>query len=352
MNSKFFELKRRLKQGAIQTGLEAFSIGSDLGFYKNAGGYGAIFTLHRVEPHRKTAFQPNAHLSITPEFLDLAIDSLKQKGFEAISLQHLPRYLADPNPARKIMCFTLDDGYLNNATHALPIFEKHNVPFTLFPCSGFIERTHFMWWEVLEQLIGHNDVINIDLPNTQISMRAVTPAQKYLAFDVIGPYFIGSDQRAICAQLAECARKYQIDIMQLVDDLIMNRQDLRKIAEHPLVTIGAHTVSHCVLSHLSQKDLHEELTQSVAHLTDLLGERPTSFAYPYGGRTQAGLREFEAVHHADFNMALMTTPNVLNDQTRMNMYQLPRISLNGYYQKAQYVDALASGAIFKFLKAG
>lgn len=352
MNSQFFRFKKRLKQSAIQTGLEAFAISSDLGFHKNAGGHGAIFTLHRVEPSIKKSFQPNAHLTITPEFLEHTIKTLKQRGFQALCLRDLPQHLATATPAHKVMCFTLDDGYLNNITHALPIFDKYKVPFTIFPCSGFIERTHFMWWDALELLIAQNENIEFNLPHAHMSLRTITPAQKYLAFELIGQHFIGQKQDAATQELDRLAQQHHIDINQLVDDLIMDRQDLKRIAEHPLANIGAHTVSHSILSQLSAQALRQEIAQSKAHLTQLLGAAPSCFAYPHGGRAHANIREFEAVNRSGFDLGVTTMPNVLQDEARTHLFQLPRISLNGYYQKANYVDALASGAIFKFLKAG
>lgn len=352
MNSRLFELKRILKQAAIQTGLEAFSISSDFGFHNKEAGQGAIFTLHRVEPHIKRSFDPNAHLSVTPDFLDNAIQMLLTRGYNPISLSQLPDQLASGDDLSKIMCFTLDDGYLNNITHALPIFEKHNIPFTVFPCSGFVERTHHIWWETLMSLIAKLDHIDFELANTRFQMRSVTPAQKHLAFELIGQHFIGPSQKQATADLFDIAQAHGIDPIQLVDDLIMDRDDVQKLSRHPLAEIGAHTVSHPVLSHISDQDLSSELEKSRDHLAGIIGYRPPHLAYPYGDCSKVKCREAEVASHLGFELAVTTSPNVLKADTVDNIYQLPRISLNGYYQKANYVDALASGAIFKFLKTG
>ena len=65
--------KQRLKRAVITAGLEASFLLSRLGLARDLKGRGVIFTLHHVRPDEAGAFQPNRHLSITPDFLDAAI---------------------------------------------------------------------------------------------------------------------------------------------------------------------------------------------------------------------------------------------------------------------------------------
>ena len=54
----------------------------------------------------------------------------------------------------KSIAITLDDGYRNNFEQALPVFQRHAVPFTIYVCPGFAERTSELWWEALERIIA------------------------------------------------------------------------------------------------------------------------------------------------------------------------------------------------------
>ena len=47
--------------------------------------------------------------------------------------------------------------------------------------------------------------------------------------------------------------------------------------------VGAHSVSHRLLSQLSTEEQEQEVQGSIATLEQLLGQRVTSFCYPYGG---------------------------------------------------------------------
>mgnify|MGYP006401690299 CR=1 FL=1 len=86
--------RRILKRAAIQSGLEAVSLVSKAGLMPEARGLGAIFTLHHVRPAIRKEFDPAAHLTITPEFLDASITRLKACGYVPVSLEDLPEYLA------------------------------------------------------------------------------------------------------------------------------------------------------------------------------------------------------------------------------------------------------------------
>ena len=82
--------RRRAKRLTISGGLEAAFLLRRAGAMKAARGRGAIFTLHHVRPHVPKIIAPNAHLEITPEFLDSAIRSLKAEGYRFVALTDIP----------------------------------------------------------------------------------------------------------------------------------------------------------------------------------------------------------------------------------------------------------------------
>ena len=61
---------------------------------------------------------------------------------------------------RKFAVFTMDDGYKDNLTNALPVFKKHNLPYTIFLATDFMEGKAILWWYVIEDLIlGHDEIV-------------------------------------------------------------------------------------------------------------------------------------------------------------------------------------------------
>ena len=104
---------------------------------KIIGGKGYIFMLHRILPKvERDKFDFNKSLAISPEALQVFIDQFKLLGFKFISIDDVLEYLKKKN-SKKFIVFTLDDNYKDNLTFNLPIFEKNNVPFTVYITNCF-----------------------------------------------------------------------------------------------------------------------------------------------------------------------------------------------------------------------
>ncbi|MBO6917870.1 MAG: polysaccharide deacetylase family protein [Rhizobiaceae bacterium] len=346
--SGLFAAKRTIKKTAIQTGLELFSAASATGIFPNARGLGSVFTLHRVEPYQYSRFDPNAHLSVTPDFLEKAIIELKSKNYKAIPLDALPDHLNSPDPQQPVMVFTLDDGYRNNFEYALPVFKKHNIPFTVFACSGFVNRQHSIWWETITELAIKLKHLKFDLGNGPRSIEAANLAEKYNLFCWLAHDIMMLDQNDVISRVDEIARENGVHPTDITNRLIMDEAQLKQLSREPLAQIGAHTVSHPNLALLSDEQLKIELDQSRRDIEAMTSVRPTNIAFPYGKLENAGEREFNAAKDLGFDLAVSTEPDVLKPDVKDNLHSIQRISLNGYYQSNRYVGALASGLPFKF----
>ena len=75
-----------------------------------------------------------------------------------------------------------------------------------------------------------------------------------------------------------------------------------------------------------------------------LGVRPAHLAYPVGDRSAAGPREFKIASELGFKTAVTTRPGVIFRRHAGHLTALPRISLNGNFQRPRYAKVLISGA--------
>ena len=108
--------------------------------------------------------------------------------------------------------------------------------------------------------------------------------------------------------------------------------------------IGAHTVNHPILTKLDDKAVRAELGSSSSVIEAALGVRAAHLAYPVGDRSAAGPREFRISTELGFKTAVTTRPGVVFPQHAERLTALPRISLNGEYQRLRYVRVLLSGS--------
>ncbi|SIR09840.1 Polysaccharide deacetylase [Rhizobium sp. RU20A] len=335
---------------AIRGGLIASFALSRGGLLRQARGRGAIFTLHHVRPEAARPFAPNGHLEVTPGFLETAILTLKAEGYRFVSTDDLAGTGDDPD-LRPFACFTLDDGYRDNLEHAAPVFERHGVPFTVYATAGFIQRSHTLWWETATELLTRNDRVSVDFGEGLRTFTLTDYASRDSAFDYIASFIRGTRgtlrEADAVAKLDGAARAHGIDPLGITERLTLDRAGIAALAKVPGATIGAHTVTHAALSRLPDAEALREMTASADVVADIIGRRPSSLAYPYGDAQAATAREERLAREAGFTTAVTTRPGVIGPSPAFAM--LRRISLNGYYQRALYVRALASGIPFRLM---
>lgn len=342
-------LRKIVKRAAITGGLQAARILKAGGIMGQARGRGAIFTLHHVRPKKPRAFDPNAHLEITPDFLDVAITRLKRDGYRFVSLDALPAYLASGN-RQPVAVFTLDDGYRNNLEHAAPVFTRHEVPFTIFVAGGFIDRKEILWWETLADLLGQEKRLQFQFTGDVERIDVETLQQKQTAFDRIAAFIHSIDETTAVDRLKAMAGLYDIDALKLTSRLTLDEDGLRELIRNPFASLGAHTITHRALARLSDDVARQEMERSAARVEKITGQRPTSLAYPYGDAAAVSARDHKLAGELGFTAAVTTQPGTLSSSD--NLLALPRISLNGHFQRAGYVSALASGIPFKLMGRG
>lgn len=335
-----------VKRAIITGGLEATPLLSPL--FRSARGRGAIFTLHHVRPQPENEFRPNGILDVTPEFLETAILTLKDDDYQFIRLEDVPKHLESAD-IRPFACFTLDDGYRDNAGYAAPVFTRYGVPFTIFVTKGFVDVTHSMWWETLDALLNKVDRLEFDFGIGAETLTTGTAAEKMIAFERVASFVNAADEAKAVARLDAVARKAGIEPLEITRELTMREGELRALAQNPLTSYGAHTVSHRGLARLSPEEADREIRQSVARVAEITGNRAGSFAYPYGDGRSVSERERGIVKSLGIDIAVTTRPGTLNERHAKDGTAVPRISLNGQYQKARYVRALASGVPFKLM---
>jgi peptidoglycan/xylan/chitin deacetylase (PgdA/CDA1 family) len=308
-------------------------------------GVGAILTLHHVRPARPGRFQPNRILEITPHFLKRVLHYLRRSGADFVSLDEMHRRLSEGDYSRRFVCMTFDDGYRDIVEHAYPILKAEGVPFGVYVPTSFPDRIGELWWLVLEAVIARNDRIRLMIGAEDRSFDCATVADKRTLYDELYWWLRArpteKELRNAVRNLAAC---YQVDIAAFCDELCMTWQEIAELAADPLVTIGAHTVNHPMLAKLERDAVRSEMDLGRSVIEAALGLRSEHMSYPVGDRTSAGTREFMIAAELGFKTGVTTRPGVLFPEHRGHLLALPRISLNGEFQRLRYARVLLSGS--------
>jgi len=308
-------------------------------------GAGLILTLHHVRPAVTDVFQPSQSLAITPEFLEEVIVALRRLELEFIGLDELHSRLYTGRSPGRFACITFDDGYRDISKWAYPVLRRHRVPFAVFVVSDFADRRGHLWWRTLEQAVSSNDHVTISIGGMRRTFDCGTTTAKLSAIRTI--HGLLSDlptEGELRAVVDEFAVQTNIDTTAQCEAACMSWGELASLSADPLVTIGAHTVTHPRLRKLPAADAWQEMEASASRIESMLRIRPRHFAYPFGDVTAAGSREFTYAEELGFKTAVTTRPSVIFPDHRKHMTSLPRISLNGDYQRLRYIRVLESGA--------
>lgn len=309
--------------------------------------------LHRVRPAsaiEADGFAPNGILEITPEFLETVIRRVIESGYDLVTLDAAAERLASGvRSERPFACFTFDDGYRDNRDYALPICRSYGVPITVYVPPDYADGRGQLWWLTLEDVIRQTNRMDCDVAGVSRSFRCDTAAMKSKAFATLYWWLRTRPDSEVLAFVSELASRYGVDRFARCRELIMGWDELRAFAKDPLVTIGAHTLSHAALARLPEAEARHEMAQSIARIEAELGQPCRHFSYPYGDAGSAGQREFDIARELGLATAVTTAKGMVDLPGRANPYALSRFSLNGDYQDERCLSVLLSGVPFAAL---
>ena len=220
-------------------------------------------------------------------------------------------------PARAV-CITFDDGYRSTHDLALPVLREFSLPATVFITTGFIGEGN-MWNDRILEAVRALDQPQLDLdrfglgafPMTTVAQRQhtiehLTEAAKYLPPPRRQELIEHLDERAGVFPQA----------------LMLSRDMVRALADQG-IEVGAHTITHPILTKLSDEQARYEIGESKRQLEAITGAPVRYFAYPNG---KVGMdfdqRHVEMARTLGFEAAFTTA---MGPATRAdNLFTLPR----------------------------
>jgi peptidoglycan/xylan/chitin deacetylase (PgdA/CDA1 family) len=337
---------KQFRNNIIRAGLEAlYFSGAHYLLRPMFAGAGAIFMLHHVRPRRDAEFQPNRHLEVAPEFLRGMLAHLRSEDIDLVTIEEVHQRLIERNFSRRFACFTLDDGYRDNRDFALPVMREFDAPFTVYVTSDFAEGSGRLWWIALEMAVARAITIEVEIGGIAVRLDASTPAAKQATFDRLHDWLRGlPGEHDVAREVAALCARHGVDETAVCRDLCLSWEELKPFAGDPLVTIGAHSITHCNLAKQREAVASHEIATSRERIESQLQRPVLHLAYPYGDKVAAGAREFALARAAGFKTAVTTRPGMVFPENAGHLTALPRVSLNGNYQDARIFPVLTSGA--------
>jgi peptidoglycan/xylan/chitin deacetylase (PgdA/CDA1 family) len=308
-----------------------------------------VITYHGILPHgyefRDTTL--DGHLTSAEEFVRQI--RLIKANYDIISPEQFLTWCDSKLelPPRAVM-LTCDDGLLNTLTDMLPIVQDLNVPFLFFVTGASLAQQSLMLW--YEQLYlwllraGENFSLQVPWqPHAYVAqgrrrihslwlelIKKLSPldanSRGQVLQNVRTQLGISENWESEYAQNEGFRRRF----------FMLNLLELRQLADAGM-TIGAHTLSHPMLSQMTEERAFHEISQSQVQLERVLGKEIWALAYPFGNAEAVNAREPELARRAGFKCAFMNVQSGSDDR-----FGLPRVHVSAGMNLAEF-EAHVSG---------
>lgn len=239
--------------------------------------------------------------------------------FNVLPLYDATLALANERMPPRAVAITFDDGYRSVLDFAVPILRELGLPATVFVASGYLDENN-MWNDRIVKAIQLMTTSRLDLRDVGLGIhRLDSQKEKKIAVEKLTEttkYFEPEIRLSVTQKLENLAG------VDTAPGLMVTRQMLARLANSD-VDIGAHTISHPILTKLSDRNAWEEIAYGKQQLETITGKQVKLFAYPNG---KAG-QDFDARHvkmaqEAGFAAAFTTSVGAAT--AKHDRFQLPR----------------------------
>jgi peptidoglycan/xylan/chitin deacetylase (PgdA/CDA1 family) len=210
-------------------------------------------------------------------------------------------------PPRSVLV-TCDDGLLNVLTDMLPVLQSVGVTCLFFVTGASCGKSPGMlWYEELYRLMHIKPLGELE---SQLPLEENSKSQAAETFQSL---WWNTVRRA--SRLDATARARWMDLVRSHRDpsrvfqserrwQLLGIAELKHLAQAGM-SIGAHTLTHPILSLCSEDEARREIQESKHAIEEALGRNVWAFAYPFGNPATMGDREVRLAREAGFSCGFL-----------------------------------------------
>ena len=249
----------------------------------------------------------------------------------------------------RAVAVTFDDGYADNLYEAKPLLERYGIAATVFITTGYVGYEREFWWDELDRLllqpgmlserlclrmngrtcqwelgewINYREDVHLRYRRWHV-LGTDDPTPRHRLYRVLSELLRPLPEGEREKILGELTAWAGAEPMGRLTHRALSTEEVVRLAEGGLVEVGAHSVTHSVLSKLPPAKQRAEIQGSKNQLEEILGRSVTSFAYPYGSPSDYTSDTIALVREAGFACACSNFAGVVRRGT--DGFQLPRL---------------------------
>jgi len=323
------------------------------GYLRRRNGAGpAVVTYHGVMPRGYRMIDPNLDGSLVAAVSLRRQLSLLKDQYNVISPQQFLQWCRCKQelPPRSVL-LTCDDGLRNTLTEMLPILQEMELSCLFFITGASLsEAASMLWYEELYLMfLAAPETLTLEMPEIGAPVRAAGQEAKRALWSRLLKklsMYDGSCRRGILEQIRQqlgfCEgwnTRYLQDTAKSRRFLMLNAGELQSLAAAGM-SIGAHTLSHPMLSQSGEGSCWSEISESRRRLEQALGQPVWALAYPFGDPASVTRRELEMAERAGYQCAFLNVGGGFGAETPR--FAWPRVHVTGEMSLAEF-EAHVSG---------
>ncbi len=288
-------------------------------------------------------------ISASPDEFEWQMRFIKQH-FTPIRLSQLCGHIdgksrLPPSP----IVVTFDDGFDDNYYAAFPVLKDLAIPATIFVTTSFVENSTTIWYERLAYFIQmHEGEVSIpELGLVFPCLSGVNNRRKYYAALVERLKLATNDVRQEI--LESLYRRYEESYsagspVTLSMSKAVTWEQLKEMSDS-IFEVGSHSVTHPVLTMLSDDELVYELSESKSILEEKMKCKVDTIAYPVGMGFAFDQRVIHTAKNAGYRLAVSYLEGV-NYKHRPDPYALKRMHVDRGTLRSTFSCKLALPSVF------
>lgn len=223
---------------------------------------------------------------------------------------------------------TVDDGYADFYSVAFPIFREYSIPVMLFVATGFVDGTTWFWWDRLAWMLAHAPVGRgtADIGGREVDWDLSSDEGRTAAWHGIADRcrFISDTQKEALLRTLGEALGVTLPDQVPPEYASVTWEQVRTMAAAGLL-VGAHSVTHPILSRVLPDGLAAEILGSRRRLQEAAEIDTAWFCYPQGGPADFTPAVQESVREAGFRGCYVAWQI---DRRPPDPYALPRYCIS------------------------
>lgn len=282
-----------------------------------------VFVYHRFCKSKTSEQNANC---IDQDTFEWQLNQLR-KGWEIIRLKDYWKLLQRGEAAQRVAIITIDDGYKDFYDFAFPLLKKYELTATFFPTVEFVNGNLWLWPDRLKYMLDntHNPILKVRFEGRQFEFHLLSKEDRARAWHELSDFCVSIKNHERINFLLELKKHLNFIIPESPpsDYAPVSWDQLEEMLSYG-IEIGCHTMSHPILSRITEKQLRREVTEAKIEMEQRLNTEIISFCYPNSAPGDINEAVVQAVRNAGFKIAVFGT----NLTTVRDQFQIPRMGVS------------------------